>query len=339
MNCSYDNYTNILKGKYKKKFEQVDEYCTLLLDNIDSSIKNDIMVDIIDIFQDAQHKQLPIDSVIGDDIESFCEHACSDLPRRYKVKYIFELFKYCSWVLLIFNSLELIFNYENNSILNIKTNIGSFIIPIFMCLLVATIYRVINKKTINRDSKLGLFTKLLLFICIVITCLLSIISSMYLNIKVPVLIIISLSIFIIISYSIIYRKDSRINSDYIYTATHRELVNSNEHLKALNKKNKKKGKDKITEDEYIDIEIEKISKSLRYNKFNLVVPIIFSMIATSFNIFDSNIVDSLLFFFIILIIEYIIFIPTYINTTKYNNMLLEKYTYFKEKEIPIKKWK
>ena len=37
---------SVLKGKYKKRYEEVDSYCTLLLDNIDSNIRNDIMMDI-----------------------------------------------------------------------------------------------------------------------------------------------------------------------------------------------------------------------------------------------------------------------------------------------------
>ena len=328
---------NILKGKYKKKYEEVDSYCTLLLDNIDSNIRNDIMMDIYELFEDAQNKQLSIDDIIGDDVEKFCTKACSNLPRKYKIKYIYQLFKYCSLVILIFNCLDLAFNYNNN-ILSIKTDISCFIVPMFICGLIAIFYSKINNK-ISKKRKIGLFSKILPIICIIITCILSFISTIYFNIEVPILIIIGLSILIILSYEIMYRKDKKINSEYLCTAARQELSNSSESLKKLNKKYHRRGKNKITELEYIDIELKKINKSLKFNKFNLIVPLIFSIIATSFNVFSGNLIDSLLFFLIILIIEYIIFIPMYINTTKYNTMLLEKYSYFKENEIPIKKWK
>lgn len=322
-----------LKGKYKKRYEEVEAYCTLLLENIDSEIRNDIMVDIFELFEDAQNKQLSIDDIIGNDIEKFCTKACNNLPRKYKIKYIYQLFKYCSLVILIFNCLDLAFNY-NNSILEVKTDISCFIVPIFICGIIAIFFSKINKK-----RKIGIITKILPIVCIIITCILSFISSIYLNIEVPTVLIIGLSVLIILSYEITYRKDKKINSEYIYTAAKQELLNSSESLKKLNKKYHRRGKNKITELEYIDIELEKINKSLKYNKFNLIVPLIFSLVASSFNVFNGNIIDALLFFFIILIIEYMIFIPMYINTTKYNRMLLEKYSYFKENEIPIKKWK
>lgn len=322
-----------LKGKYKKRYEEVEAYCTLLLENIDSEIRNDIMVDIFELFEDAQNKQLSIDDIIGNDIEKFCTKACNNLPRKYKIKYIYQLFKYCSLVILIFNCLDLAFNY-NNSILEVKTDISCFIVPIFICGIIAIFFSKINKK-----RKIGIITKILPIVCIIITCILSFISSIYLNIEVPTVLVIGLSVLIILSYEITYRKDKKINSEYIYTAAKQELLNSSESLKKLNKKYHRRGKNKITELEYIDIELEKINKSLKYNKFNLIVPLIFSLVASSFNVFNGNIIDALLFFFIILIIEYMIFIPMYINTTKYNRMLLEKYSYFKENEIPIKKWK
>lgn len=328
---------SVLKGKYKKKYEEVESCCTILLENIDSEIRNDIMIDIFELFEDAQNKQLSVESIIGDDVEKFCTKACSNLPRKYKIKYIYQLFKYCSLVILIFNCLDLAFNFKNN-ILSIKTDVSCFVVPIFICSLIAIFYTKINKKII-KNRKIGILSKIIPIVCIIITCVLSFISSIYLNIEVPILFIICLSVLIILSYEIIYRKDKKINSEYLYTAATQELVNSSETLKKLNKKYNRRGKNKITELEYIDIELNKINKSLKYNKFNLVVPLFFSLIATSFNVFNANIIDSLLFFFIILVIEYIIFIPMYINTTKYNTMLLEKYSYFKENEIPIKKWK
>lgn len=328
---------NALKGKYKKKYEEVESYCTLILENIDSEIKNEILEDIFELFEDAQNKQLSIDDIVGNDVEKFCTKACNNLPKKYKIKYIFQLFKYCALVILIFNCLDLAFNFNNN-ILSIKTDISCFIVPMFICSLISIFYAKISKK-INKKRKIGIITKILPIVCIIFMCILSFISSIYLNIEAPIVLIICLSISIILSYEITYRKDKKINSEYIYTAAKQELVNSSDSLKKLNKKYHRRGKNKITELEYIDIELEKINKSLKYNKFNLIVPLFFSLIASSFNVFNGNIIDALLFFFIILIIEYMIFIPMYINTTKYNRMLLEKYSYFKENEIPIKKWK
>ena len=104
------SYTEKLKGNYKKKFEEVEEYSNILLENVDNDTKNRILNNMLYTFIGAEKEIIDIDTVIGDSVEAYCEEQCSKLPRRYKVKYVLDLFKYWAFVIFFFNYYNLISN-------------------------------------------------------------------------------------------------------------------------------------------------------------------------------------------------------------------------------------
>ena len=138
MRNNYVFHIDKLNGEYKNKFEQVDAYCNILLEDIDSNTSDEVMSNILDTFISAQNDNMPIERIIGNDITKFCEEACK-LPTKYKFKHMFEMFKNWSWILLVFGILECILEIRDKNFFDIKTNILKFLSSLFIILLTLNI--------------------------------------------------------------------------------------------------------------------------------------------------------------------------------------------------------
>ena len=337
----YLSYSDKLKGKYKKTFEQVEEYSNILLENVDSNTKNKILNNMLYTFIGAEKEKIDIDTVIDGSVESYCEEQCSNLPKRYKIKYVLDLFKYWAFVIFFFNGLEFIFNY-NKDILSVKTSLGNFIASIFITLLVARIYKLISKRSIRKqiNGKINnIFTGVILqLVYILLTSTIIVLSELMVNINIPSVFILGLPLLYLVFYRVIYRKDKKTIMSEAYKSASEEMRNANDNLFNLNKKFNKKGKNKIKDFEYIKICIDNATKELKHNKFNLIVPIMFALLSSLFTLVSGNIIDTLLFFMLICILEYFIFVPMYRFTREYNKILIKKYSYALENNIPIKDW-
>ena len=149
-------YTNkeCLKGWYKNKYEIVNNYCSILLSDVDEDTRNNVMLKIVNDFLDAQNNKVPVSNIIGDDIEEYCEKECGiNLPIKYRIKYIFDILKYWGFVLIVFDGSELIFNYKNQKLLDIRNDSFSFFVSIVLCIIAAYVYRIINLHSVKRNFK------------------------------------------------------------------------------------------------------------------------------------------------------------------------------------------
>jgi DNA-binding ferritin-like protein (Dps family) len=319
-----------LKGWYKNKFEIINRYCTLLLEGVDRVTKSNIMTGILDEFVKGQEDNIPVKAIIGDDIEKYCYSKCNNIPRRYRYKDIFKMFMYWALVLLIFDGSEILFNLDRN-LLSIKTNIHSMVVSLLFCVYIIYIYRGIDKKI----SKINIFISTIFLLLGVTTCIF--IAFNY-NVQIPIIVEVFISLIICLSYVICYRKSNISRLEYINVTITNELKNSKKELVKINEKNKRKNRDLLTEEDYLDMKINSSIKALKVCKIDLLFPILFSLIPVCFTLLNNNLVDSILYFIILLTIEYIIFIPVYSNSRKINKLLIEKYTYFKESKTPINKW-
>ena len=338
-----DNYLdkiNNLKGWYKNKFDIVNNYCSILLEDVDDNTRNNIMFKIISDFLNAQDNKIPISNIIGDNIEDYCEKECGkNLPLKYKLKFQFDIFKYWAIALIVFNGSELILKYEKNNFFDIKTETISFFLTIVLCFMGGYIYRIINLHSVRKKAKDIL---LKIFLPLVISILL-IFASIYFPYKYQITIhiwlevLICLDIFIL--HKIIYRSSKKDKMYFIELAIKQEISDSKKMYEKLSRKNSKKNKKNISEKEYIDKRIDKAKTNLKYNKIYLICPVIFSIIPTLVLLFYNNIIDTILFFVAIYTIELIIFIPIYRSSKKFNICLIEKYEFFKKKKIHIKDWK
>lgn len=330
MNDGYLTNVDNLKGWYKNKFNIIDRYCTVLLEGVDKVTKFNIMSNILDEFLKGQEDNIPVKEIIGNDIENYCYSKCNNIPKRYKYKDLFKILVYWALVLLIFDGSEILFSLDKN-LLSIKTNIHSLLVSLLFCIYIIYIYRGINKKI----SKLNIIISTSILLISVGT---SIFITFNNNILIPIIYEVFLSLIICLSYVVCYRKSTISRLEYINISVTNELKNSKKELNKINEKNKKKNRDLLTEEEYLDMKINSSIKALKVCKIDLLFPILFSIIPGCFTLLNNNIVDSLLYFLILLIIEYIIFIPVYSNSRRINKLLIEKYNYFKESKTPINSW-
>lgn len=341
MKENYLSYTEKLRGKYKKTFEQVEVYSNILLENVDSKTKNKILNNMLYTFIGAEQEKIDIDTVIDGSIESYCEEQCSKLPIRYKLKYLLELFKYWAFVVLMFDGLEFVLNYDKH-ILDVKTSLGNFLASIFISFFIAGIYKLISKRSIRKEinGKIkNIFTGVILqLVYLILTLTIIVLCEIKINIDIPSLCVLVVPMLFLIIYKIIYRKDKELMIDKVYISATEEMKDAQDALYKLNKKYKRKGKNKLTQLDYIKIKIDQSTKELKHNKFNLIIPIIFAIVASIFTLLNGNVIDTLLFFMVICILEYFIFMPMYKFTKEYNNLLIKKYNYVEVNNIPIKEW-
>ena len=131
-----------LRGKYNKTFQEVVRYCNILLENIDGNTKEEILLDTLDVFKSAQDEKIPVQNIIGNSVEEYVEEICKNLPFKYRIKYLLDLFMYWAVLILVFNGIEFITNFDND-ILSITSNLGTFLTSIGICFTVSRIFKLL----------------------------------------------------------------------------------------------------------------------------------------------------------------------------------------------------
>lgn len=347
MKNSYALHIDKLEGEYKNKFEQVDTYCSILLDGIDSKTRNDVMSNILDTFISAQNDNLEVEKIIGNDLTKFCEEACK-LPIKYKFKRMFELLKYWAIILLVFGLLDTFIEIRKTNFFDIKTDIGGFILTISICIILVDIYLLINKVNVKNDikkNKISKKTKTISFILIVLCIIISVLVGLMVELLIPNWIVLLVSLVIVISYKICFRKEIKEEKKDNETVDFSDLVleevlkQSKEKYTKQNEKRSKKGKELISEEEYLSKQIKQAKNGLKIAKIYLFFPIGSAILFTIPVALTSKLFDTLIYFVILLIVESIIFIPLSKYIKKMNTKSLKKYTYFKQNNVLLSEWK
>ena len=62
---------NLLNGEYKEAFTKIDMYGSM--GNVDMDIYEDRIMNLYDMFVEAQEEGKPVEKIIGKDIEGFCK--------------------------------------------------------------------------------------------------------------------------------------------------------------------------------------------------------------------------------------------------------------------------
>ena len=89
---------NLLKGEYKEAFTKIDMYGSM--GNVDMDIYEDRIMNLYDMFVEAQEEGKPVEKIIGKDIEGFCKayYNC----REEKKWYVDVLKRFCNIMTIIF---------------------------------------------------------------------------------------------------------------------------------------------------------------------------------------------------------------------------------------------
>ncbi len=348
---SYVLHMNKLEGEYKNKFEQVDEYCTILLEDIDSNTREEIMSSILDTFISAQNDGIEIEKITGNDISKFCEEACSELPIKYRLKHIFEVMKWWSWILLVESIIQILMNISETNFFDIKTQIGSFIASIVICIIMVEVFLSFKKVKIKSDiknNKISKLTKWASYIAFAICIIVPAVIGNLVQFLIPNWIVLFTSLAIIISYEICFRKENKerkkeqsTNAGFADLVIEEAINQTKRKFHKINERNIKKNRPEITEKDFLEKQVKKAKKALKIAKVYLFFPITCTTVTTIPIILEgeTTIFDIIIFFLVTLTVESLIFIPLSKLLSKQNKKLLEKYTEFEEKNISIDEWK
>ncbi len=89
---------NLLKGEYKEAFTKIDMFGSM--GNVNMDIYEDRILNLYDMFVEAQEEGKPVEKIIGKDIEGFCKayYNC----REEKKWYVDVLKRFCNIMTIIF---------------------------------------------------------------------------------------------------------------------------------------------------------------------------------------------------------------------------------------------
>lgn len=106
MKADYILLQDRLKGEYKDAFQKVQMYSTSNL--IGEDTESELMMELLDHMLMAQEEGKPVSTIVGDDIEGFCEIFFSEykLGNRF-VDFLKTLYR-MAWIMLVFAILDLV---------------------------------------------------------------------------------------------------------------------------------------------------------------------------------------------------------------------------------------
>lgn len=275
-----------LKGEYKEVFQKVEMYSTSNL--IGEDMQDELMMELLDHMLIAQEEGKPVSTIVGDDIEEFCQNFFSEYKLGNRFLDFLKSLRHLAWVMLIFVILDFFFgdgglsNSSDISVIVIGGLCGSF-----LDLIVYLLIRPLVKKRKINATALNTIYIVLLIVSIVTTCIL---ANRY-SLHAPTWIAITVPAVYIIVYSVVNaitnyknygstRKPKQMKLSFF--GSFQESVSSelpNEWLKQWTKKNerrRKKGQTPLSEEAFMD----KLDKQYDYHRMvimNVVVSIFFTL--------------------------------------------------------------
>lgn len=106
MRDSYNNYTNRLKGEYKSTFSDIETFgWTVDIDNI---LFEEKMGELLDVFISAQNEEKDIESIIGNDVNIFCNNFFDEIPKISMVREFFDSIKRVAWCILVIDIIDIL---------------------------------------------------------------------------------------------------------------------------------------------------------------------------------------------------------------------------------------
>lgn len=345
---------SLLKGEYKEAFTKIDLYGSM--ENINNDIYEDRIMNLYDMFVEAQTEGKPVEKIIGNDIEEFCKEYYKCEEKNHIVKSVLGKLAYIMTIIFIYSLIDYVILSEESTPYMERT---VDFLPVFVGLgigfILALFGKLINKyitfKKKNLKPLLYYFVVLFIFVVGIIAGL-AIFKDV--NIGVPLHLVLLISgafsiLYYVVSAIVTYKKHGTLK-----TKNKKEQQERKEFEKDLSfqsgikdvasgmafrykhhvKKNKKKGKE-FTQEDFEKIMQKEIDSEKGYNIFLGVLFAIFTLIPSIHEIITNGILNGAILFVVLAVIETFIYIWFY----KFNKEQNETYAYIlkecKEKEINI----
>lgn len=325
----YDLMEEQLKNDYKEVFQTAKLYG--LVRNIDTDVCDDMLMNLFDLLLTAQTKEKPVRSVIGSDVEKFCDEYFQDYNLKERVrrlpKYINGLMK----LILFFEILQLFFIEEEGvTVFQSTSNLFPYMCGLIGGQIGIWLIDILIKPIIFRTKKAKVKNYHIGIIGIIVIVL---ISSTYFSdryeVNVPRYITILISFLYITIYSVTkyvkrykkygtLRKRREIRSDFEIasikdlTKQSLEVSMQKELVKRYEKKNKrlvKQGKQEMTPEQFMEIlrkenkNTKKLWKGMQYFYATIVIVVV----AANYFMDKSGVADLLIFAGILTVIEIFVY--------------------------------
>lgn len=134
MALDYIWLTDKLKGEYKEAFDKVELYANLR--NVDEDTKDDMLMELLDLFLTAQKEGKPVRKLIGSDLETFCNSYFETYSMKSYLRSLPQKLYQLFWVVF---ALEWIFYFtseEEISLLHGTVDISGYVCGILVGVIV-----------------------------------------------------------------------------------------------------------------------------------------------------------------------------------------------------------
>lgn len=285
MKADYILLQDRLKGEYKDAFQKVQMYSTSNL--IGEDTESELMMELLDHMLMAQEEGKPVSTIVGDDIEGFCEIFFSEykLGNRF-VDFLKTLYR-MAWIMLVFAILDLVIGDGVLSSSDIGA-IGAIVLgglsgSLSILIIYLLIRPLVKRRKVNATALNAIYIVLLLA-SVIITCVL---ANRY-SINVPAWVAVTIPAVYIVVYFIVnaitnYKKYRSIRKPKeaklsffggVKESVSRELPE--EWLEQWTKKNerrRRKGQTPLSEEEFM----EKLDKQYDYRRSQIMNVLVFSI--------------------------------------------------------------
>lgn len=197
MKADYILLQDRLKGEYKDAFQKVQMYSTSNL--IGEDTESELMMELLDHMLMAQEEGKPVSTIVGDDIEGFCEIFFSEykLGNRF-VDFLKTLYR-MAWIMLVFEILDLVIA---DGVLS-SSDIGAIVLgglsgSLSILIIYLLIRPLVKKRKVNATALNAIYIVLLLA-SVIITCVL---ANRY-SINVPAWVAVTIPAVYIVVYFIV----------------------------------------------------------------------------------------------------------------------------------------
>lgn len=329
-----------LEGEYKEAFDKVYIYTSVR--NMEGETEQEMMMNLLDMMLTAQHEGKPVDKIIGNDVEKFCDSYFEGYD--YKVRLTDQLPKCLNrimWFVFIFEMLDVVFSVSEKdfNLLKETVDVSGYAVGM-ICAVVIVLVMVFVKPFMFQWKKISAkifdFAVIILTFAVVILGLV-VVGEREWNVPVfPILVVSGAYIFIykIVQmirryqkYGTVWKRKEPFRESWfgrINAEVDRQLPG--EFVKQYEKKNKRlirRGKEPMTIEEYME-KMEKENK--RIDTWVLSVVVVCAIVIVGYSIYimmDESVMDGLLFAAIMFAVETPIFVWMLRITKPRKRMLAE----------------
>lgn len=301
-----------LTGDYRQAYERAEMYA--MTKWMSEETVNDRMMHLLDTLITAQQEGTPVEKITGKDFEEFCKaYFQEDNRKTLALETVYSCYR-VSWVIFIFEFLELIFQFsEGKQIMNIYSDMSVYLLG-FLIGVVIDMIGIFVRPFIFKNKKMNTtgfsFGFLGLFGAMVIG---GIFLTNEISLQLPVFPIVLLTGVIIVLYILIrsiyrYRHTGTIRrASNLYKEAEKlaekQILRQNfadTHIKAYEKKNQKlarKGKMKLSPEQYMEMIYKEKENGAKWGKVVDVFLAVFLIFITISNSYDTA-VDAVIFAFL-----------------------------------------